>query len=587
MRNSYSSVSSRHSEQVDEFCGEAMRWCLLIVWILSTSGERCALTLRDAERALDFALEADAYDPVESDGGPHGVWLRGLRDLALSPSTFAGASGASLIERIVPPSDESSACAVEVAAELSAELVQLRTFVAAVAHRHRVHSALPQRVVIVGAGPGGLLSALESLRAGASVELLEARPAATSYNRIVWFDVMPSTEEEEEEEDAVVSGEGGDEEAFHVNVAPGVDILSSLGLMTQRERSSWLVRHDGWDGLTLRCSTLERFLAKVLLILGVRVRFGSPFVGACISVDSSGWQRAVALVHRGPGPVPDVGAGAGAGEPSCRAEESCTGGGVAMGADGSDARHLLPRCSAHPGESELDGASAWTQQTDEGRGTSARFAFDLIVGADGARSAVRAFWGASFEPQTRFTRRDGSTVDAPGLHQPSVILKLRAVTEGEGEGECPQMKDDSSPFDPAVMMPKSNATSLWKRFFGAECEMQALFRVGTRALARGTSRDELLRALLPIVNIGLETPFADAAALAAGTISVRPFNIEIGRAVPDSGMVRARPVLHGAAQAEGQGGGRGGGGGGGGGGGRGGAVSPGRRPPQTLRQNHG
>ena len=553
------------------------RLCLALLAVVAvvSGSERCDLTRRAADHALDFALEADAYDPAESDGGSNGVWLRSLLDLALSPSSaLAGLSGASLIEHIVPPSDESSACAVEVATALSAELVQLRTFMVALARHHR-GKASTKSVVIVGAGPGGLLSALESLRAGASVELLEARTAATSYKRIVWFDVMPSTEDEDEDEVASGSGigaaEGVVEETFRVNVAPGVDMLSSLGLMTQRERDSWLVRHDGWGGLTLRCSTLERFLAKVLLILGVRVRFGSPFVGACISVDGSGEQRAVALVHRGTGPVP--GAGAAAGEARCRAEESCTGEGVAVGANGSDTRHRLPpRCDALPEEVELSGASAWTKKTDEGHGTRTRFAFDLLVGADGARSAVRAYWGASFDPQTRFTRRDMSTVDVPGLHQPSVLLKLRAVAVG-GEGhrvesesagdadevegaasmmECPEMKDDSSPFDPAMTMPASNATSLWRRFFGAECEMQVLFRVGTRALARGTSRDDLLSALLPIVNGGLESPFADVAELAASTISVRPFNIEIGRAVPDSGAVRVRSVLDGAAQAEGQ-----------------------------------
>lgn len=84
------------------------------------------------------------------------------------------------------------------------------------------------QIVVAGAGPVGLLSAIAALQAGAWVTVVEQR---TAYRRNVWFDL---------------TGEGLD--------SPSQAILESWGLFDQRVR---VQRHNNTDIVSVRCGRQE------------------------------------------------------------------------------------------------------------------------------------------------------------------------------------------------------------------------------------------------------------------------------------------------------------------------------------------
>ena len=492
-----------------------------------TASNACASVRKIALRTLDYALDVDGFTPEAVDGGLEAARLARLLDSAVvSGGALEFGRTDLLVCQIVAPLDCDHGCASAIAVERSDDLNSLARLIEAVAREHSVgigrrrrrrrpHSP---RVVVVGAGPGGLLSALESLRVGAAVTLLEARAANVAYRRSVWFDVMPDAAEGSDNNEE-------QEEVFAIDQAPGLRVLTSLGLFTQRESADWIVRHDGFDGITVRCSSLERFLAKVLAMLRVAVRFGSAFSGACSAESAEDGRRvAVATV------VGNVGN-----------HSSST----PWSSEVVVRSHLPPcRPDDHPQErpAAAGGGGGST------RSTQRRFPFDLLVGSDGARSAVRAWGGATLLPQSRFTRRgDEEKVynDVPTLllHQPSVLLHWRL---DPATGGCPALKAEATPFSPAIELPRTNVTSLWKRFFGTHCEMQALFRAGTRVVENESEsevrRSSLLAALLPLVNSVLATPLMNVKALDAALLDVRPFRIAIGRASLNGGVLSGAVV---------------------------------------------
>ncbi len=113
-----------------------------------------------------------------------------------------------------------------------------------------------RRVIIVGGGPVGLMSALVAYRMGADAIVLEKR---TVYNREIHFDLT--------------NGAWGN----------GLQTLESWGLSALFDELDTLpkwVTHNlnqtvaTEDVLLVACHKLQRFLAQTALLLGIDVSFG-------------------------------------------------------------------------------------------------------------------------------------------------------------------------------------------------------------------------------------------------------------------------------------------------------------------------
>ncbi len=128
-------------------------------------------------------------------------------------------------------------------------------------HMARHNADSPLHVVVVGAGPGGLLSALRAYQMGATVTVLEKR---TAYERNMWFDVS--------------DGAWGDS----LSVLQSWGLLHLLGQLDTDGTFSKMSFDDSAalaTVLPLRCQMLERFLAQSALLLGIDVRYGVAYTG--------------------------------------------------------------------------------------------------------------------------------------------------------------------------------------------------------------------------------------------------------------------------------------------------------------------
>lgn len=126
-------------------------------------------------------------------------------------------------------------------------------------------------VVVVGAGPIGLLHALEARALGSRVTVVEKR---THYVRNVWFDLGP---------------EAWFRTLSHLQ-SMGVLRLSfeSVTQYTDAQQS------DSGKVITVRCKELETTLAKVAFVVGIDLKFGTTF--CTTDALESGTERLVAVV---------------------------------------------------------------------------------------------------------------------------------------------------------------------------------------------------------------------------------------------------------------------------------------------------
>jgi hypothetical protein len=116
----------------------------------------------------------------------------------------------------------------------------------------RAHADVERDVVVVGAGPLGLASALDAYRRGANVRaVIEKR---TNYTRNIWLDLYAKPWSR----------------ALDWWLHVGGDILN---LET--------VRHDNTDTITVRALYLERAMALALDTLGISLLYGRIAVGLC------------------------------------------------------------------------------------------------------------------------------------------------------------------------------------------------------------------------------------------------------------------------------------------------------------------
>src|SRR5690606_30916925 len=99
-----------------------------------------------------------------------------------------------------------------------------------------------------------LLSALESYIGGAEVTVVEQRQ---DYTRDVWFDFYPYP------------------------YSNAYEILVSLGIKTLNGELQLQHLSEGKEVITIRCNLLERFLAKILVLLGVNLQYNVKIVKLC------------------------------------------------------------------------------------------------------------------------------------------------------------------------------------------------------------------------------------------------------------------------------------------------------------------
>lgn len=136
----------------------------------------------------------------------------------------------------------------------------LRTLCAVhVGERRRNNQGSMRVVVVVGAGPAGLLAALTAWRRGAHVVVVEKR---MTYERDTWFDVS--------------NGAWGD--ALDEMERWGIFLLEDeldVGEMIAKDDFSGQVKLG--DILPIRCESLERFLAQTCFLLGLDMRYGVKF----------------------------------------------------------------------------------------------------------------------------------------------------------------------------------------------------------------------------------------------------------------------------------------------------------------------
>lgn len=258
--------------------------------------------------------------------------------------------------------------------------------------RHRPNQTRKRvSVVVVGAGPAGLLAAIEAYERGADVRVVEKR---FTHSRRVWFDILPR--------------KAGD--------FVGLDTLRKWGLFETDIRSV-AVENEELGILTIPCNTLEMFLARVLSILGVRIDRGVLFE------DISRSKREVVVTNIS----------------LAREVSSCT-------------------------------------------SSTLRIPADIVVGADGRRSAVRRVSGV----ETYATDTFGG-YKVRDIRQSNLIVHFKMTNQST----CPALRRNAEtgaepgPFDPAFGTLSGIVTSAWKRWFPPFCELQVLFT--------NTFADETLR----------------------------------------------------------------------------------------------
>lgn len=325
---------------------------------------------------------------------------------------------------------------------------------------------LPRLIVIVGAGPVGLMNALAMVEAGVPPLSLVVVEERTDYNRDTWFDLDSATQA--------------------VLLRWGSQAIDDLGV----------INHSGTATISIRCQVLERFLARAAAAVGVQLRYGTRFMGMCET--------------------------------------------TAVLATTPTVQHPW-NCEALP---------EWASLVAGVR---------LLVAADGSRSVARQSLGLSYPPVDKVfpipsfpddfdalwlaeneEEEASYATNVPGLHQVSVILRLRP----QRDGKCAKTRD-MLPWEPSFVETLSGkVTHVFKRHFENYCEIQILLSRGCGlevlqqySTSAGTERLPL-ELVLDVLDVVLETSLQDRAMLLSaledrgGNPFVLVFPIAIHRVTP-------------------------------------------------------
>jgi len=342
-----------------------------------------------------------------------------------------------------------------------------------------------QRVVVVGAGPVGLLAAVEawSNYFSEKVTVLEKR---TGYSRDIWFDLYPPP---------------------WYNT---LTVLQDLGYFHQigdRKLSEFPGNRTAY---TVRAASLERFLAKVALTVGISIEYGSEFQHICYynaSDDTSAGDATTTTTRRNSNlKASSSSSSSSSSLPisssfvaiATRNRRLSSDSDVKRRADAIDAteREIVGRKEEK--KEELKKKERRNEDNDHIRTeTGVRICkknrgficsddtflcqeFDVLVAADGAKSAVARSVNILHEPLqsfnlsfTRSTRKSMTTHHVKGLKQVSMIITFKAE---EMSGKCPETRDDAQGQDPYyVGFLVEGVTAVFKRFYFGHCQMQFLF----------------------------------------------------------------------------------------------------------------
>jgi hypothetical protein len=108
-------------------------------------------------------------------------------------------------------------------------------------------------------------------------------------------------------------------------------------------------------------------------------------------------------------------------------------------------------------------------------------AFDLLLGADGPRSAVRSSLGLAYPARSAFSSAGGQLSRAPSeLSQVTLIVSFAL---DNATGRCPQPRRDAAtglpdpPYE--VSFDELGVSSVFKRLYEPYCELQVRDRAAT------------------------------------------------------------------------------------------------------------
>eukprot|EP01127_Copromyxa_protea_P015878 TRINITY_DN4636_c0_g1_i1.p1 TRINITY_DN4636_c0_g1~~TRINITY_DN4636_c0_g1_i1.p1 ORF type:complete len:582 (-),score=85.86 TRINITY_DN4636_c0_g1_i1:153-1898(-) len=151
--------------------------------------------------------------------------------------------------------------------------------------------------------------------------------------------------------------------------------------------------------------------------------------------------------------------------------------------------------------------------------------FDILIGADGAKSDVREILDIPFQNIEKFKILKGlATKNIKGIHQISVVMNFVGSSESR---TCPSVKknmhgDDVDFLHPSFVVPETGVTMVFKRWRFPYCSAQIFFNheAGIRVKNLIETNDEddyksLWTLILKILNSFLETQISDTLSLHA------------------------------------------------------------------------
>lgn len=289
------------------------------------------------------------------------------------------------------------------------------------------------KVLIVGAGPRGLLAALEAYLYGGEVEIVEKR---LEYTRNVWFDLYPEP------------------------YSPSVKLLDSWGFFEQSmEYEEQPIGDETKKSkvVTIQCNKLERFLSKVVSTLGIHIRYGYEFLGWCSSDSNSEWPRG-AVAHS------------------------------------QDSTHAISKEVMCRTANETDKSAVFHIPFDILIGADGTRS---TVGSREEKKVVQAFQTDQMNVSSHIvTVRPSSNYQRAGIYQTALIVNFKPVADNATrQYSCPEVEKlptgmQIDPLSPTFHI--RGVTSAWKRFYLGHCHLQVLFdhEMGT---AINAQNDQALR----------------------------------------------------------------------------------------------
>ncbi len=286
------------------------------------------------------------------------------------------------------------------------------------------------KTVIVGAGPVGLLNAIEHYKQGVSVAVLEKRQ---NYTRDVWFDIY--------------------DRPFSI----GLKKLKQWGYVhLDIEARRFQQEHRQVGVIAVRAQVLERFLAKIVGLLDIRLIYGHQFLALCANPHTT---ETADMVRYSAGRAIFL---------NCMYSGMLDDRKLDVGSD-----NALFWCSKTPNELAVH----FSRDADHWREVEASFLFmdfDLLIGADGTSSRVRHFAHIPYIQQHSFIL-SGINITVPGLHQTTLIVNFKPISHGrlQDDNQCIEINRRVRQDYPGLAI--DGVTSVWKRFYFSHCQMQILF----------------------------------------------------------------------------------------------------------------